>query len=196
MSTSEDTSFPRLVSLACHDLRTPLATIYGFARTLTRMTELGEPATKYLAMVESAAGQLAELLDELGLAARIESDRYDPTREEVDTARLASVAAERLGADRVEVGGPGGLVRVDREATERAISALAQAALRHGGLEQVTVTAEPQEVRISPITPGSAPVVLGRDLRDLGAAVAVKLVEALGGSVELDGEALVVRLPA
>ena len=30
----DDSRFPRLVSLACHDLRTPLATIYGFARTL------------------------------------------------------------------------------------------------------------------------------------------------------------------
>jgi signal transduction histidine kinase len=27
---------PKLVSLACHDLRTPLATVYGFARTITR----------------------------------------------------------------------------------------------------------------------------------------------------------------
>ena len=29
-----DTSFARLVSLACHDVRTPLATVHGFAKTL------------------------------------------------------------------------------------------------------------------------------------------------------------------
>ena len=190
---SEDTSFAQLVSLACHDLRTPLATIYGFSRTLTRMTELGEPATKYLGMVGTAAEQLGELLDELSLAARIQNGRYEPELRELDTRELAEGAVERLGSDRVAVAGSGGTVSVDAGATRRAISALAQCALRHGGLERVTVTAEGRELRIEPITPASAPVVLGQELRDLGAAVAVRLVEALAGSVSLEGETLVVR---
>ena len=66
-----DASFPRLVSLAAHDLRTPLATIHGFAQTLVRMNDLGEPKQRYLEMIDAAALQLAELLDELGVAARI-----------------------------------------------------------------------------------------------------------------------------
>jgi hypothetical protein len=37
--------------------------------------------------------------------------------------------------------------------------------------------------------------VLGEELRDLGAAVAVRVVRALGGSVDLDGDTLTVRLP-
>jgi signal transduction histidine kinase len=193
--SSEDTSFPQLVSLACHDLRTPLATIYGFSRTLTRMSDLGEPATSYLAMVERASQQLGELLDELTLAARIRGDRYDPERRAVDTLALAESARERLGYDRVEVHGPGGQVSLDADATPRAVSALAQCALRHGGLERVTVTADGPEIRIEPITPASAPVVLGRELRDLGAAVGVLVIETLGGSVTLEGETLVVRLP-
>ena len=61
-----DSSFPRLVSLACHDLRTPLATVYGFARTLTRAGELDERSTRFVAMIEEASEQMAELLDELG----------------------------------------------------------------------------------------------------------------------------------
>jgi signal transduction histidine kinase len=134
MSPEQDTSFVRLVSLACHDLRTPLATVHGFARTIARTGELEEPASRYLEMIEAASGQLAELLDELSLAARIE--------------------------------------------------------------ERVDVGVEGREVCVSPITPASAPVVLGEDLRDLGAAVAVRLVRALGGSVELDGGVLRVRLPA
>jgi hypothetical protein len=44
------------------------------------------------------------------------------------------------------------------------------------------------------VTPASAPVVLGEDLRDLGAAVAVRLLRAQGGSVELDGETLRIGL--
>jgi signal transduction histidine kinase len=195
MSAAQDTSFAQLVSLACHDLRTPLATIHGFARTLTKLQDLGEPATRYLGMVATAADQLSELLDELGLAARIEGVRYEPSISEARTGELARAAAERLGEDRVEVSGGGGPVRVDREATERSVSALARCALRHGGLERVTLTADGTEIRIEPITAASAPVVMGDEMRDLGAAVAVRLVEALGGSVSLEREVLRVRLP-
>jgi signal transduction histidine kinase len=190
-----DTYFARLVSLACHDLRTPLATVHGFARTLSRTGELGEPESRYVEMIEAASQQLAELLDELGLVARIEARRYEPTLRDADTLELARTAAERLGEDRVRLSGPGGRVNVEPDATGRAVSALAQCALRHGGLDQVEVEAEGREIRIAPITASSAPVVMGEDLRDLGAAVAVRLLHALGGSVELDGDRLLVRLP-
>ena len=192
---TENSSFPKLVSLAAHDLRTPLATVSGFAKTLIRTEELEEPASRYLGMIEAASDQMVELLDELGLAARIEAGRYEPSLREVDTLELARAAAYALGEDRVRVGGEGGTVRVDLEATQRGVSALAQCALRHGGVELVDVTATGPELTIAPITPASAPVVLGEDLRDLGAAVAVRLIRALGGSVELDGETLHVRLP-
>jgi signal transduction histidine kinase len=195
MSSSQDTSFARLVSLAVHDLRTPLATIFGFARTLTRSGDLGDPADRYVGMIESSSEQLGELLDELSLAARIAAGRYEPKLTEVDTAGLARAAAERLGEERVSAGGAGGRVRVDGEATARAVAALAQCALRHGGLDEVTVTAGGEGLAIAPITPASAPVVLGEDMRDLGAAVAVRLIDALGGSVSLEGETLAISLP-
>jgi signal transduction histidine kinase len=190
-----DTTFPRLVSLAAHDLRTPLATIHGFAQTLVRMGDLGEPKQRYLEMIDAAALQLAELLDELGIAARIEDGRYEPNLQPVDTLELARGAAEELGEERVVVMGEGREVRVDVEATQRGISALAQAALRHGGLEQVDARVSGVSIGISPVTPASGPVLLGEELRDLGAAVAVLVVQALGGSVELDSDTLWVRLP-
>src|SRR6266540_1404297 len=135
-------SFPRLVSLAAHDLRTPLATIHGFAQTLVRMGDLGEPKQRYLEMIDAASRQLGELLEELGLAARIESRRYEPNLQPVDTIELARAAAKELGEERVHVDGSGGTVVVDVEAIRRGVSALAQAALRHGGLEQVELRAE------------------------------------------------------
>jgi signal transduction histidine kinase len=192
---TEESSFPRLVALAAHDLRTPLATVSGFAKTLIRTEELGDPASRYVEMIEAASAQMVELLDELGLAARIESGRYQPSLREADTLELARAAAATLGEDRVGVAGEGGAVRVDLEATERGVTALAQCALRHGGIDRVEVTAAGAELTIAPITPASAPVVLGEDLRDLGAAVAVLLVRALGGTIGLDGETLRVRLP-
>ena len=190
-----DASFPRLVSLAAHDLRTPLATIHGFAQTLVRMGDLGEPKQRYMEMIDRAALQLAELLDELGVAARIESGRYEPALQRADTLELARGAAEELGEERVAVSGHGAEVQVDLEATQRGVSALAQAALRHGGFEQVELNVDGATLAISPITPSSGPVVLGQELRDLGAAVAVIVIRALGGSVAVDGGTLAVKLP-
>src|SRR5438477_12291234 len=116
--SSSDSSFARLVSLAAHDLRTPLATIHGFAQTLIRMGDLGEPKQKYMEMIDTASRQLAELLDELGTAARIEGGSYDPSLQPVDTLELAQTAAEQLGEERVRVSGDGAEVHVDPEATE------------------------------------------------------------------------------
>lgn len=191
---ASDASFPRLVSLAAHDLRTPLATIHGFAQTLVRMGDLGEPKQRYLEMIDTASRQLAELLDELGVAARIEGGRYEPTLQSVDTLELANGAAAELGEDRVSVSGSGAPVDVDVEATQRGVAALAQAALRHGGLDQVDVRVDGAEIAISPVTASSAPVLLGEELRDLGAAVAVSVIRALGGSVAVNGDTLAVKL--
>jgi signal transduction histidine kinase len=190
-----DSSFPRLVSLAAHDLRTPLATIHGFAQTLIRMGDLGEPKQRYMEMIDTASRQLAELLDELGTAARIEDGRYEPGLQSVQTFELAQAAASQLGDDRVKVSGEGREVHVDPDATERGVSALAQAALRHGGLDEVSLHVDGSTLTLTPVTTSSGPVVLGDDLRDLGAAVAVRVVRALGGAVELDGETLTITLP-
>jgi len=85
-------------------------------------------------------------------------------------------------------------VELDRDAVERAVSSLARCALRHGGLEQVQLAVRGPELALSPVTPASAPVLLGEDLRDLGAAVSVRVIEAPGGTVEVDGDTLNVRL--
>ena len=193
-NATEHDDFARLVLLACHDLRTPLATVHGFAQTLVRTGELEEPAARYLEMIDTASGQIADLIDELALFARIEAGRYEPVRRELDTLELVRAAAARLGEERVEVDGDGAQVELDADATERAVAALARCALRHGGLEQVRLVAHGASLELSPVTPASAPVVLGEDLRDLGAAVAVRLLRAQGGSVELDGETLRIGL--
>jgi signal transduction histidine kinase len=180
--------------LACHDLRTPLATVHGFAQTLVRMEGFDENVTRYLGMIETASTQIAELIDELSLGARIQAGRYDPVRGSMSTLELARAAAEELGEQRVGVGGDGVDVEVDVDATRRAVAALARCALRHGGLERVELAVTGEDLRLSPITSASAPVVLGEDLRDLGAAIAVRLLRAQGGSVALDGETLQIRL--
>ena len=189
---STDSSFARLVSLACHDVRTPLATVHGFAKTLERTIELAPPADRYVEMIQAASKQMAELLDELSLAARIESGRYDPVRRETDTLTLAHAARERLGEDRVAVSGDGAAITTDVEAIDRGVSALIQAALRHGGLDEVSVVVRGAWIDVTPVTESSARVVLGEDLRDLGAAVAVRAIGHLGGTVAVVDETLTI----
>jgi signal transduction histidine kinase len=184
-----DRSFPRLVSLACHDLRTPLATIYGFARTLARTAELDERSARFLQMIEQASEQMTGLLDQLGVAARIEGGRWEPGLREADTVALAT-----SGDERVTVIGDGEPVQTDPEAVAQALAALAEAAIRHGPTERVTWDVRGRELALSPVLPGAAPVVTGEDPRDLGSLVARIVIEALGGSLELDGETLHVAL--
>jgi len=191
---SGESRFPRLVALACHDLRTPLATVHGFARTLAR-TDLEEPAYRYVEMIEAASAQLAELLDELSLLARIESGRYEPRIESVDSLELARAAADELEEGSVTVDGEGARVAVEVDATRRAVRQLARAARRHGGVESVSLAVRGTELVISPVTAAAAPVVTGDDLRELGAAAAGDFLRAFGATLDVADERLLIRLP-
>jgi hypothetical protein len=184
-----DDHFPRIVSLACHDLRTPLATVYGFARTLTRGEELDGRTMRFLGMIEEAAEQMTTLLDELGTAARIEAGRWEPGTRDVDTLELATSADDRVGAT-----GRGETIRTEADVVARSLTALGVAAVRYGPVERATWTVEGRVLDLGPITADAGPVVTGGEIRDLGALVARIAIEELGGSLELDGEILRVRL--
>ena len=184
-----ESRFPQLVSLACHDLRTPLATIFGFARTLTRSGDLDERSQRFLQMIEEASEQMTELLDELGVAARIQGDLWEPVMIDADTLELARSDDERIVAE-----GAGETIETEPESVARGLKALAVAAVRHGPVDQVTWRVEGRELVLAPVTAAAAPVVTGDSVRDLGSLVARLVIEELGGAVELDGETLRVRL--
>ena len=176
-----------------HDLRTPLATVNGFARTLER-TELDDRAMRFVTLMVAACDQLAGLLDDLGLAVRIESGAWQPNLQVTDTRELAS-AAEAVTEGVVAVEGPGGAARTDVEGARRSLYHLARCAVRHGGLDRLDVSAEGTVVALSPVSPEIAPILLAENLRDLGAAVAQRVLAAVGASAELQGARLVIRFP-
>jgi signal transduction histidine kinase len=191
---SDDKRFAQLVSLACHDLRTPLATVFGFARTMAHM-ELTPPTDRYIEMIEAASDQMDELIEELALVARIRAGRFEPRLTEVDSLELARAAAAAFDESRVDVAGTGAAVRVPEGEMRRALSQLARAASRHGGFDSVALDVDGATLTVSPVSRASGPVLLGEELRDLGAAAGAELVRALGGSLDVDDERLVVRLP-
>jgi signal transduction histidine kinase len=180
-----DAGFPRLVSLACHDLRTPLATIGGFAKTLTRGDELDERSGRFVELIDAAAEQMTELLELLGLAARIADGRYEPARAAADTLELATG-----GDSRVRAVGTGAQIETDAAAAAIALAALAAAARRHGGVAHVTWTVSGRELELATVTEAAGPVLTGEEPKDLGSLVAARTLAALDAAVALDGETL------
>jgi signal transduction histidine kinase len=189
------TEFPGIVTLACHDLRTPLATVRGFAKTLQRTAGLDEPESRYLELIDAASIELTELLDLLGLLARVEAGRQELTPVDLDTGDLARAVAAEVGAEQVAVEGAGEPARLDGPILHRALAGLARCALRHGGLEQVQLQVVGTRFELRPVDERLAPILLGDDLKDLGAAGATRVLRGLGGSVEVEGGALVVAPP-
>ena len=186
--------FPELVSLACHDIRTPLATVSGFAATLIRIGQLDPQMERYVGLIEAAARQIADLTDQLSAAARVAGGRLEVVRAEHDSLELAREAAARVASDQAAASGAGAGVVVEGELVVRGLASLALAAVRHGGLDRVELLVEGSEIELAPVAE-AAPVVLAEELRDLGAASARAVLEALGGSFERRPESVVVRLP-
>ena len=186
--------FAQLVSLACHDLRTPLATATGFAHTLKRLDSLEAPADRYVEMIDAASEQMAELLDLLGAAARIEAGRFDAQLRDAESRELVDAAAARLNGQ-ADVEGDGATVQVDPPWAETSLAALAECVRRHGALEQVTLAVDGPSVSIGPVADGVAAIALGDDLKDFGAAVGTRVLAAMGAEIQPDGARLVVRLP-
>ena len=184
-----DARFPRLVSLACHDLRTPLATVNGFAKTLTRTGSLAEREAHFVDLIDAAAAQMAALLDQVALAARIESGRYDPALTAGDTLELATSDDPRVAAE-----GEGAPVETDVAAIRGALEALGRCASVHGGVPQVTWRVAGRELSLAPVAGDAGDILTGESPRDLGALVARIAIERLGGSLALDGDVLRVTL--
>ena len=184
-----DADFARLVSLACHDLRTPLATVNGFAKTLTRAGTLDEREARFVDLIEAAADQMTSLLDLLGLAVRIESGRYEPVLIEVGTLELASSDDERIATE-----GTGETIDTDVDAIHTSLQSLALAAVIHGGVPLVTWRVNGRTLELSPLADDAAAVVTGESPRDLGALVARLAIEYFGGSLAVAGETLRVTL--
>ena len=190
---ADEDRFAQIVSIGAHDLSTPLATVYGFAKTLARMN-LDEPAARYVEMIEAASAQLSDLVSELYIVTRIERGRYSPPLTEADSLELARKACSELG-ERVVVSGEGVTVQIDPEATSRAVSRLAKAASRHGGIDSVSLVVRGPELEISPLLKNAAGVVTGEELRELGAVAAAAHLRAIGATVAAEDERLVIRFP-
>ena len=146
-------------------------------------------------MIGAATDQLAELLDLLSAVARIEAGRFEPQLRSANTRELADAAAGRIDDGRIAVEGDGGEVRADVEWSAISVGSLAEAARRHGGLDQINLRADGATISIAPIADDVGPIAVGDNLKDFAAAVGTQVLRSSGVDIELDGDRLDLRFP-
>ncbi len=194
----------QFAALASHELRTPVAAIYGAVETLDAREETLTPTQRadVRRVLTQQAKRLYELVDNLLDLSRLEADslRIEPV--EIDVrARLEDIVAILVvdgGAITVEVAGDLRAV-VDPRAFDRIVSNLVVNAVRHGAPPivvsaeraggELTVTVEDRGPGIAPdlresvferFTRGETPSTEGAGL---GLAIAQSYARAQGGTL-------------
>lgn len=133
---------PRLLSLAVHELRTPVTVVAGYLRMLLR--EQGGPVTdkqrKMLEEAERSCSRLNSLVSEMSDLGKLESGNAAVARQDVDIAGLLAELASGMheGEDRdvrLELRGTDRplVVTGDRTRLGAALKSLMHAALRERG---------------------------------------------------------------
>lgn len=207
---TEHEQFPRTMSLAVHELRTPVTVVCGYIRMVLK--EHGGPLTekqkKMLQEAERSCERITALVAEMSDLGKLESRELQVARQDVDLAALVAEVASDMheGEDRgvrLEVRAPNRPVPVvgDRARLSAAIATLLHAALRERGDAGVIVAA----CTVIESTPAWAVLAVGEEdalpsLVDAGLGtqppfdewrgglglalpVARRVVETLGGAV-------------
>jgi signal transduction histidine kinase len=162
---SERDAFPRALSLAVHELRTPVTVVAGYLRMLLK--EQGGPLTekqrKMLEEADRSCGRLGAIVAEMSDLGKLESKQIPPGQQEVDLRALAEELASGMheGGDRgvtLEVRGTQPVVVTgDRTRLAAALKALMHSAVRERG-EPGTIVVDCSAV---PGTPAWAVVAIG-----------------------------------
>jgi PAS domain S-box-containing protein len=83
------------IATVSHELRTPLAAIYGAATTLRHRSSLDHSERQqFLAMIEEQAERLAEIVNEILIASRLESGELPITLGQVDPKTIVNEVVE------------------------------------------------------------------------------------------------------
>ncbi len=145
------------VSLVSHELRSPMASVIGSARTLEqRWRELSaEQRESFLAVIAHETSRLADLIGDVLDTSRIEAGTFSYSFEDVDMARLVrdSAAAAEHGQDEVAVEAvvrePLPAVRGDRDRLRQVLVNLIDNAVKYSPPgDRVRVEAEQTDGRV------------------------------------------------
>jgi signal transduction histidine kinase len=203
------------VAITSHELRTPLTAIRGFTKTLIRnrdrMSE--EQIMDFIRTIDRQAARLARLVEDLLLVSRIEAGSMRMQVEQLDLQTFMRQSVESFGPEdrariRLEVM-PNGAVVVDPDRVDQILRNLVDNALKFSPADSpVRVYAEIRDgsVQVAVSDRGSgipredlphifdrfhqAGETLTREVEGagLGLYITKRLVEAMGGSIEVTSE--------
>jgi signal transduction histidine kinase len=171
-SIRPESSYPRLISLAVHELRTPASVVGGYLRMLQRDAEpLTERQRKMIDEAAKSCARIVELIAELSDLGKLDSGAAPFEQKSFDVFALAEEVAGRVQVPsdrevRLELRGPaeGAPVTGDPKRLGHALDAIFRSILR----EQ----------------PPGRTVVAERRLLDDGGAVSALLIVAAEGGVQ------------
>ncbi len=213
-----------LVSVASHELRTPIAVVHGIATTLAERGDVldAEPRARLLRALVEHTSRLRDLAEQLLDLSRLEAGRLRVEAHPFRPRRLVEELLQRVAGEQaatVEVGiDPAAEVVSDESAFERVVGNLVANALRHGSPPvRVRELAGGFGFRIAVedagrgVDPAFVPQLFDRFTRSaasrerggagLGLAIARRYAEAVGGElayepVEPRGARFVFTLPS
>jgi PAS domain S-box-containing protein len=205
------------IATISHELRTPMAAVYGAARTLLRRDiELPpEQAQKLLEMIATQAARLTQITEEVLLATRIDGGDLRVEREPVDVVELVRSTVEAMKpqleptAVDVEVGAAAGEAAGDRDRIEQVLVNLVDNAVKYGDGRRVVVAVDGStsgvQISVSDTGPGIPQGDLERIFEKfyrgdpnlttapggtgLGLYIARELVERMGGRIDVHSKA-------
>jgi signal transduction histidine kinase len=148
------------VSLVSHELRSPMATVIGSARTLqARWRELSpEQRESFLALIEDETSRLASLVGDVLDTSRIEAGTFSYTFDDVEVAELVRdlVSGIEIGQDQVglraQISEALPTVRGDPERLRQVLANIVENAVKYspaGELVDVLATASNGRVQVA-----------------------------------------------
>lgn len=185
---------------ACHELRSPLAVVYGFARMLENADGIDEAArAKYVGQIVRSAERLDLMLDDLSKIGRVAAGRVHPQLESLALAAVVDdLAATSANERRLQVD-PGAdvHVKVDRGWLTESLQAIIDGLCFEDGIDlRLTWRHEPHDVQVHIVPNSTFPMVdVEPDKSGLGISLARMRVVAMGGTFDGSGDRVVVTLP-
>jgi PAS domain S-box-containing protein len=205
-----------LVSTISHELRTPMAAVYGAAETLLRRDDLPpERRRELLAMIAAQATRLTAIVESVLLTSRLDRDLVAVEREPVDVAELARATVEAMRPQlppavevELEVGSGAARAAGDADRIQQVLVNLLDNAVKYGEGSPVTVRVRPANgvVRLSVQDSGpglsaaeqarifekfyrAGPQLTRAGGTGLGLYISRELVRRMGGRLDVRSEA-------